>query len=79
MYQQSGILCFSAIIGKVDAIFDRGALEAINVSDRQKYASLMADLCTSGATLLACVQEYNLELYEGEFKSNMGEGLGTGE
>jgi hypothetical protein len=29
------------VMGPVEAVWDRGALEAINVEDRQNYANLM--------------------------------------
>lgn len=29
------------MIGEVDAVYDRGALEAVNVGDRQGYVKLM--------------------------------------
>ena len=32
------------MIGEVDAVYDRGALEAINVGDRQAYVKLMGKL-----------------------------------
>ena len=32
------------MIGEVDAVYDRGALEAINVNDRQGYVKLMQSL-----------------------------------
>ena len=32
------------MIGEVDAVYDRGALEAINVSDRPGYVKLMHQL-----------------------------------
>ena len=32
------------MIGEVDAVYDRGALEAVNVSDRPGYVKLMQQL-----------------------------------
>ena len=32
------------MIGAVDAVYDRGALEAVNVGDRQGYVKLMQSL-----------------------------------
>ena len=32
------------MVGEVEAVYDRGALEAINVGDRQGYVKLMQSL-----------------------------------
>lgn len=41
-----------------DAIWDRGALGAINPDDRRQYATLMSSLMTSDCRYIACVNYY---------------------
>jgi len=53
-------------LGNVDAVYDRGALEAINVEDRDKYVSIMRS-ATQGKDFRYLLHgfEYDLSLFQG--------------
>ncbi|XP_062266455.1 probable thiopurine S-methyltransferase isoform X2 [Platichthys flesus] len=55
----------SSIEGEFGAIWDRGALVAINPRDREKYASLIISLMAKDCRYLLDTLQYNPELYKG--------------
>ncbi|XP_070702716.1 probable thiopurine S-methyltransferase [Pempheris klunzingeri] len=55
----------SSIEGQFGAIWDRGALVAINPGDREKYAALITSLMTKDCRYLLDTLLYNPELYKG--------------
>jgi len=62
------------ILGEVDAIFDRGALEALSEDLRQRYSRHLSEITKKAPQLLiAC--EYNQALMEGPPFSISAEGL----
>jgi len=53
------------MIGKVDAVYDRGALEAINVNDRQGYVKLMQSLLGKNFRYVLNAYEYDDSEFQG--------------
>lgn len=51
-------------LGKVDAIYDRGALVALPAKLRPKYGAKLLELCANAPQLVECV-EYDQQLYAG--------------
>jgi len=55
-----------AALGTFDAVFDRAAFVAVNVCDRQRYASVVKQLLRSSYRYLLCTVEYEAnETYSG--------------
>ena len=57
---------YSSIVGKFDAMLDRGALVAVNVCDRKKYVNLMRDLEADKCNTLLLGVEYDMSKHPGE-------------
>ncbi|CAD5115320.1 unnamed protein product [Dimorphilus gyrociliatus] len=57
--------CNVELLGKVDAIWDRGSFVAINYSDRPKYISLMQSFCTRETRYLLNTLVYDTSLFSG--------------
>ncbi|NWY01150.1 TPMT methyltransferase, partial [Nothoprocta ornata] len=55
----------SAIIGKFDGVWDRGALVAVNPCDRQRYASLMISLMEKNSSYLLVTVLYDPNKHKG--------------
>ncbi|NXA39036.1 TPMT methyltransferase, partial [Eudromia elegans] len=55
----------SAIVGKFDGVWDRGALVAVNPCDRQRYASLMISLMEKNSSYLLVTVLYDPNKYKG--------------
>ncbi len=56
IYNCDFFLMTPEILGPVDAVYDRGALEAINLQDRQLYAKLMQSLLGPNFRYIATLQ-----------------------
>ncbi|XP_061850777.1 thiopurine S-methyltransferase isoform X2 [Colius striatus] len=75
----------SSVVGKFDGVWDRGALVAVNPSDRQRYVSLMITLMEKNASYLLVTVSYDPSKHKGppfyvpesEIKSLFGRGLLT--
>ncbi|XP_047914045.2 thiopurine S-methyltransferase isoform X1 [Anser cygnoides] len=55
----------SAIVGKFDGVWDRGALVAVNPCDRQRYASLMISLMEKNSSYLLVTVLYDPNKHKG--------------
>ncbi|XP_018415133.1 PREDICTED: thiopurine S-methyltransferase isoform X2 [Nanorana parkeri] len=55
----------SSIIGRVDGIWDRGALVAVNPCDRERYTSCLLSLLNKDSRYLLVVLEYDPKLISG--------------
>ncbi|XP_068787810.1 thiopurine S-methyltransferase [Struthio camelus] len=55
----------SAIVGKFDGVWDRGALVAVNPCDRQRYASLMISLMEKSSSYLLVTVSYDPNKHKG--------------
>ncbi|XP_064363051.1 thiopurine S-methyltransferase isoform X3 [Dromaius novaehollandiae] len=55
----------SAIVGKFDGVWDRGALVAVNPCDRQCYASLMISLMEKSSSYLLVTVLYDPNKHKG--------------
>merc|ERR1719461_2641998 len=53
------------MIGEVDAVYDRGSLEAINVGDRQGYVKLMQSLIGKDFRYVLNAYEYDDSEFQG--------------
>jgi len=53
------------MIGAVDAVYDRGALEAVNVGDRQGYVKLMQSLLGKSFSYVLNAYEYDDSEFQG--------------
>merc|ERR1711934_1328081 len=53
------------MIGEVDAVYDRGALEAVNVGDRQGYVKLMGRLVGKSFRYVLNDYEYDDSEFQG--------------
>merc|ERR1712241_1495191 len=53
------------MIGEVDAVYDRGALEAVNVGDRQGYVKLMQSLLGKDFRYVLNAYEYDDSEFQG--------------
>ncbi|KAG5842681.1 hypothetical protein ANANG_G00180190 [Anguilla anguilla] len=65
LYQCDLFKFSSAVAGKFDGIWDRGALVAINPCDRERYAALIFSLMDKDCRYLLDTLQYNPELYKG--------------
>lgn len=65
LYQCDMYKFSSSLEGQFDAIWDRGALVAINPKDREKYAALIVSLMAPDCRYLLDTLLYNPELYKG--------------
>jgi len=54
-----------AMVGEVDAVYDRGALEAINVCDRQGYVKLMQQIVGNEFRYVLNAYEYDDSVFQG--------------
>merc|ERR1712130_1000705 len=54
-----------AMVGEVDAVYDRGALEAINVCDRQGYVKLMHQIVGNEFRDVLNAYEYDDSVFQG--------------
>jgi len=54
-----------AMVGEVDAVYDRGALEAINVCDRQGYVKLMHQIVGNEFRYVLNAYEYDDSVFQG--------------
>jgi len=54
-----------ALVGEVDAVYDRGALEAINVCDRQGYVKLMQQIVGNEFRYVLNAYEYDDSVFQG--------------
>ena len=55
----------SQIIGKFEAIFDRGAFEAINEEDREAYADFILKILAPKFRIILNGYEYTTEVFKG--------------
>ncbi|NXD10589.1 TPMT methyltransferase, partial [Nothocercus nigrocapillus] len=55
----------SAVVGKFDGVWDRGALVAVNPCDRQRYASLMISLMEKNSSYLLVTVLYDPNKHKG--------------
>uniref|UniRef100_A0A8C3M006 thiopurine S-methyltransferase n=1 Tax=Chrysolophus pictus TaxID=9089 RepID=A0A8C3M006_CHRPC len=55
----------SAIVGKFDGVWDRGALVAVNPCDRQRYVNLMSSLMEKNSSYLLITVLYDPTKYNG--------------
>ncbi|KAM6376276.1 thiopurine S-methyltransferase isoform 3-T3 [Alca torda] len=55
----------SSIVGKFDAVWDRGALVAVNPCDRQRYVSLMMTLMEKNSSCLLVTVSYDPNKHKG--------------
>ncbi|NXA46979.1 TPMT methyltransferase, partial [Nothocercus julius] len=55
----------SAVVGKFDGVWDRGALVAVNPRDRQRYASLMISLMEKNSSYLLVTVLYDPNKHKG--------------
>jgi len=54
-----------ALVGEVDAVYDRGALESINVGDRQAYVKLMQQIIGKDFRYVLNAYEYDDSMFQG--------------
>uniref|UniRef100_A0A8C2U4V4 thiopurine S-methyltransferase n=1 Tax=Coturnix japonica TaxID=93934 RepID=A0A8C2U4V4_COTJA len=55
----------SAVVGKFDGVWDRGALVAVNPCDRQRYVTLMSSLMEKNSSYLLVTVLYDPTKYNG--------------
>ncbi|KGL84609.1 Thiopurine S-methyltransferase, partial [Tinamus guttatus] len=55
----------SAVVGKFDGVWDRGALVAVNPCDRERYASLMISLMEKNSSYLLVTVLYDPNKHKG--------------
>jgi len=54
-----------SMVGEVDAVYDRGALEAINVADRPGYVKLMQQIIGKNFRYVLNAYEYDDSMFQG--------------
>ena len=54
------------LIGSFDAVYDRGALCSVNISDRPRYIRLIKEVCEDGATMMVCTPQFDRVKHPGQ-------------